>query len=77
MFLDTIEPRTKNKNSSLEKKSFDNVDSDMLNNCLIVHKITLKKIVKFGPQGVNFCITQFATRFTHVFRQYQTKNRKQ
>ena len=27
-------------------------------------------------KGVNFCVTQFATRFTHVSRQYQTKNRK-
>ena len=25
---------------------------------------------------VNFCVTQFATRFTHVSRQYRTKNRK-
>ena len=25
-------------------------------------------------KGVNFIVTQFATRFTHVFRQYQTKS---
>jgi len=29
MFLDTMEPRTENKNSSLEKNCFDNVGSDM------------------------------------------------
>ena len=35
MFLDSMEPRTENKNSSLEKKNcFDNVGSDMWNNCL-------------------------------------------
>ena len=34
MFLDTMEPRTENKNSSLEKNCFDNVSSDMWNNCL-------------------------------------------
>ena len=28
-------------------------------------------------KGVNFCVTQFATQFTHASRQYQTKNRKQ
>ena len=28
-------------------------------------------------KGVNFCVTQFATQFTHVFRQYQTRNGKQ
>ena len=28
-------------------------------------------------KGVNFCVTQFATRFTRVYKQYQTKNRKQ
>ena len=34
MFLDTMEPRTENKNLSLETNCFDNLDSDMLNNCL-------------------------------------------
>ena len=34
MFLDTMEPRTENKNSSLEINCFDNVGSDMWNNCL-------------------------------------------
>ena len=34
MFLDTMEPRTENNNSSLEKNCFDNVGSDMWNYCL-------------------------------------------
>ena len=33
MFLDTMEPITENKHSSLEKNCFDNVGSDMWNNC--------------------------------------------
>ena len=34
MFLDTMEPRTENKNSSLEKNCYDNVSSGLWNNCL-------------------------------------------
>ena len=34
MFLYTMEPRTENKNSSLEKKTFDNVGSCVWNDCL-------------------------------------------
>ena len=34
MFVDTMEPRKENKNSSLEKNCFDNMGSDMWNNCL-------------------------------------------
>ena len=39
----------------------------------IIHKMTCK----IRTSRVNFCVTQFATRFTYVSRQYQTKNRKQ
>ena len=45
MFLDTMEPRTENKKSSLDKNCFDNEGSDMWKIPLIVHKITSKIII--------------------------------
>ena len=44
MFLDTMEPITENKNSSLDKICLDNLGSDTWNNCLkdikkIIYKI--------------------------------------
>ena len=78
MFLDTMEPRTENKNLSLEKNIFDNVGIYMLNNCIMcpLNDIDKNNLYNSDLKGVNFCVTQFATRFTHVSRQYQTKNRK-
>jgi hypothetical protein len=37
-----------------------------------VYKMTSKKnnLLNLDIKGVNFCVTQFATQFTHVFRQY-------
>ena len=38
--------------------------------------MTLKKLQNSDIKGVNFCVMQFASRFIHVSKQYQTKNRK-
>ena len=69
MFLDTMEPSTENKNSSLEKTVLIIWTQICGKIAEIVHKMTLKKIiVKFRPQGGKLCVTQFATHFTHVSR---------
>ena len=55
MFLDTMEPRTENKNSSLETTVLIMWAQICGIIATIVHKTTLKKLfVKLGPQGGKF-----------------------